>query len=240
MEITKENNVGELVAEDYRFASIFENHGIDFCCNGNRSINDACANKNVDAEKVISELKEAAASFPKNGGQDFNSWPLDLLADYIVKRHHKYAEEKITEIKPYLAKIVQVHGMNHPELAQVEELFQQTAGEVAKHMKKEELMLFPFIKKMAKAKEENQPIPKKMGSSLEDSLKQLESEHDDQGEGFRQMAELTNNFTTPADGCTTYNITLQMLKEFEADLHQHIHLENNILFPKAVKMEQGK
>lgn len=169
---------------------------------------------------------------------DFNSWPLDLLADCIEKKHHRYCESKITEIKPYIEKINNVHGGHHPELAEVQELFGKTAGEMSMHMKREELTLFPYIKKMVNAKNKGEKPEAPRFGSVESPIAKMMDDHDQEGERFRRIKELTNDYTVPEDGCNTYRVTLAMLKEFEEDLHMHIHLENNILFPKSIELEK--
>lgn len=237
MEITKDMIIGDIVAADYNKASVFEKHGIDFCCNGNRSIADACAKHNLDADKLVEELK-APVQMGGNVNKGFDTWPLDLLADYIEKTHHRYVEAKIKEITPYLDKIVKVHGEHHPELAEVQQLFETSKGEFSKHMKKEELMLFPQIRKMVHAKERGEDFKASFGT-LETPIAGMLDDHDNEGERFRRISALTDGYTTPEDGCNTYRLTLGMLKEFEDDLHLHIHLENNILFPKAIGMEMS-
>lgn len=237
MDITKDTIIGELVAEDYRMASIFKNSGIDFCCNGNRSIADASAKKNIDVDSLMAKLKEVRN---QNAGAqtDYHTWPLDLLADYIEKKHHRYVEQRSLELKAYLQKIAQVHGDRHPELVEVEELFKKSAGELAVHMKKEELMVFPRIRKLAQAKLQGTEVKASPMGNVDTSVKALMHDHDTQGETFRRIAELTDNYQMPADGCNTYRVSFAMLKEYEDDLHLHIHLENNILFPKAVAIEE--
>ena len=152
MSIQDDQIIGELVANDYRTASIFKKYNIDFCCQGNRTISDACQAKEIDEKLVVSDLNDLINS-EADALTDFQSWPLDLLAEYIEKKHHRYVEAKTLEIKPYLEKICRVHGERHPELLEISEHFNATAGELAMHMKKEELMIFPFIRKMVKAKE---------------------------------------------------------------------------------------
>lgn len=237
MNITDKNIIGEVVADDYRTASVFKSYGIDFCCNGNRSIGEACENKQLNTNEVVDKLNTAREESAAKG-TDYTTWPLDLLADYIEKKHHRYVEQKLVEIKPYLQKIVSVHGDRHPELGQIEELFSQSAGELAKHMKKEELILFPFIRKMVQAKEKGETLKAPQFGSVENPIANMMHEHQDEGERFEKIAALSNNYQLPADGCNTYRVTLALLKEFEDDLHLHIHLENNILFPKAALMEK--
>ncbi|MCC6383667.1 MAG: iron-sulfur cluster repair di-iron protein [Bacteroidia bacterium] len=236
MDISKDSIVGELVAQDFRTASVFSESKIDFCCHGNHSLEEACKERQIDCSELIRKLEQVTVH-TKDSSVDYNAWPLDFLADYIEKNHHHYVERKIQEIILYLDKIIAVHGNRHPELAEAGKLFKQTAGEMAAHMKKEELMVFPAIKRMVKAKQEGTK-PQKPAGSLKARIEPLLKDHNNEGDNLRKIAELTNNYLTPEDGCNTYSITLAMLKEFENDLHIHIHLENNILFPKSIKMEE--
>lgn len=237
MNLTKSNIIGEVVAQDYRAAGVFKNHAIDFCCNGNRTIAEACAEKELDSDQIVEELHQTM----ENGSAettDFNSWPLDLLADYVEKKHHRYTEAKITEIKPYLEKIVRVHGDRHPELSEINEIFNQSAGDLAMHMKKEELVLFPHIRKMLNAQSTHTEIAPAHFGTVRNPIEMMMREHEDEGENFRRIRALSDGYTAPADACNTYRVTFSLLKEFEEDLHKHIHLENNILFPKSIELEK--
>ncbi len=232
MNISKDQNIGELVAADYRTAQVFKDHNIDFCCNGNRSIEEACSEKGIDPENILKALEETRET--RSSGTDFRSWPLDLLADYVEKKHHRYVERQIPVLKEYLAKINQVHGDNHPELGEIQKLFNETAGELAAHMKKEELILFPLIRKMVTrtgGAENTMPVG--------GPIKKMMEEHDSEGARFRKISELSGNYAPPADACNTYRTAFSLLKEFEEDLHEHIHLENNILFPKSIELEEA-
>lgn len=238
MNVSNQTIVGELVAQDYRTAAIFKQNGIDFCCKGNRTIDEVCENKKVTADKLITDLNEAMQA--KNTDQtDFTSWPIDLLADYVEKRHHRYVVEKTPQILPFLHKIAAVHGGRHPELIEVEELFKGCASELAMHMKKEELIVFPAVRKMVQHKQNNQLLEPAHFGTINNPIELMMAEHENEGDRFRKIAELTNNYTPPADGCSTYRVTFSMLAEFENDLHTHIHLENNILFPKAIALEKA-
>ncbi|PIA79209.1 iron-sulfur cluster repair di-iron protein [Gaetbulibacter sp. 4G1] len=232
-----QKQIGQFVAEDYRTAAVFSKYKIDFCCNGNRSIDEACEKKGIDSNVLLDELSRVLNE--KRGESiDYKSWPLDLLIDYIEKKHHRYVEERIPVLKQFLDKLCRVHGERHPELFKINELFTASAGELASHMKKEELILFPFVKKMVKAKLQQGAIQSPQFITVENPIEMMIHEHDNEGERFRQIAELTNNYTPPADACNTYRVTFAMLEEFEKDLHLHIHLENNILFPQAIELEQ--
>ncbi len=230
--------IGELVAQDYRTASIFKKYGIDFCCQGNRTINDACEKKKIDTSTVVSDLNDTMKKMSENI-IDYQSWPLDLLADYIEKKHHAYVEEKSVEIKPYLDKICSVHGDRQPELFEINEHFTHTVGELSMHMRKEELILFPAIRKMTKAKKLSEAYAMPPFGTIQNPINMMMSEHLTEGDRYSKIDALSNNYTPPADGCNTYRVTFALLKEFEQDLHLHIHLENNVLFPAAIKLEQA-
>ncbi|MGF7231837.1 iron-sulfur cluster repair di-iron protein [Arachidicoccus sp.] len=237
-DLNENSIVGSVVADDYRTSNVFIKYGIDFCCQGNRSVADACKAENLNTNEVIDALKQQLENPSAGATADYESWPLDFLAQHIVQKHHKYVTEKIPVIKGLLEKIVQVHGAKHPELKQIATLFDISAGEFTMHMKKEELMLFPFIRKMVITKETNGELPVAHFGTVENPVRMMMQDHDGEGERFREIAALSNNYMPPADACNTYTTTYKSLKEFEEDLHLHIHLENNILFPKAIALEK--
>ncbi len=228
--------IGDIVAEDFRTAAIFKRHKIDFCCNGGRTIEAACTAKKIDPAVIYKAIEE----LPKgNGGDiDFSSWPLDLLADYVERIHHRYVEEKTPVIQAFLDKLCKVHGGRHPELFEIKELFDASAQDLGAHLKKEELILFPFIKNMVKAKQTGEPLKQPQFGSVENPVSMMKHEHNVEGERFRKIAEITDDYTPPADACNTYRVAFAMLQEFEDDLHRHIHIENNILFPKSIELEK--
>jgi len=229
--------IGQFVADDFRTAAIFSNYGIDFCCNGDRIVEDVCEKKGIEVNELLNELHAVLNSIT-NQSIDYKSWPLDLLVAYIEKKHHRYVEAKIPVLRQFLDKLCSVHGGRHPELLKINEHFTASANELTSHMKKEELIVFPFVKRMIIAKQENTTIQSPQFGTVQSPISVMMQEHDNEGERFRQIAELSNNYNPPADGCNTYQVTFAMLKEFEEDLHLHIHLENNILFPGAIKLEQ--
>lgn len=234
--LTQEKTIGDFVAENFRTAEVFKKYHIDFCCKGGRTVEEACDNKKVSPEQIYQELEEITNR--KSEDIDFNSWPLDLLADYVEKTHHKYVEEKSAMLIPYLNKLCKVHGERHPELFEINELFIGSAQDLAAHMKKEELILFPFIKQMVEAKKKGEALPAPRFGTVENPVAMMKHEHEAEGERFVKIAELTNNYEFPDDACGTYQVTYRMLEDFQNDLHKHIHLENNILFPKAIAMEK--
>jgi regulator of cell morphogenesis and NO signaling len=238
METTVNATIGEMVAKDYRAATVFQKFGIDYCCKGNRTLEEATEIKNIDVNAVRSELDKVLNS-PTEENMDFNFWPLDLLADYIEKKHHRYVEERIPLLLQYLNKLCKVHGDVHPELFEINRLFNETAGDLTSHMKKEELILFPYIRKMLKKQKDGSSVLSAPHfGTVKNPIKMMMDEHENEGERFEKIAALSDNYNPPADACNTYRVTYALLDEFEKDLHKHIHLENNILFPKSILHEE--
>lgn len=236
MENIDEKTVAEIVTENIRTADVFKKNGIDFCCGGNVNVKDVCAKKGVDYSKIkedILNIGKAPAT-----GHDFNSWDLDFLADYIVNTHHKYVAEANQLIRQYAERVAKVHGHHYTEVVEINNLFHDLSNELNMHMHKEENVLFPFIKAIGKAKKEGTPIAPPPFGTIQNPINMMEAEHTDAGDILRQIAELSNNYTPPAGACNTFRALYSKLEEYQNDLFQHIHLENNILFPKAIKFEQ--
>lgn len=228
--------VADLVTENYKTAEVFKKHGIDFCCGGRISINEACENAGVDIAQLEQEL--AAINLKnKNGSLDFNEMPLDELIDHIIEVHHGYVAENIPLLLEFTQKIAEVHGETNPELKNIFELFYGVAGELQQHMMKEERILFPYLKCMVNPEKYQNAAGCGHFASVQHPINMMEHEHESAGEALRQIRALSDNFTLPAHACNTYRVTFEKLQEFEDDLHRHIHLENNILFPKAIAME---
>jgi len=238
METKVKTTIGEMVAKDYRAATVFQKFGIDYCCKGNRTLEEATEMKNINVNAVKTEL-EKVLNTPAEENMDFNFWPLDLLADYIEKKHHRYVEERIPLLLQYLNKLCKVHGDVHPELFEINRLFNETAGDLTSHMKKEELILFPYIRKMLKKQKDGSSVLSAPHfGTVKNPIKMMMDEHENEGERFEKIAALSDNYTPPADACNTYRVTYALLDEFEKDLHKHIHLENNILFPQSILHEE--
>ncbi len=234
---TEEETIGELVAKDFRKAQVFKKYGIDFCCGGKKSISQVCEEKGLDPEVVERELN-ALPEAKAVAQNDFDSWDLSFLADYIVNIHHKYVRENIPALYEYTSKIARVHGANHPELLQVAKHFTNVANELESHMPKEERVLFPFIKQLNEAKQKGEKLERPAFGSIQNPINMMEMEHEAAGGELEAIRALTNDFTLPEDACATYQVAFAKLQEFEEDLHRHIHLENNILFPKALELEK--
>lgn len=238
LEGTSQKTVKQYVLDDYRAAEIFERYGLDFCCGGNMSVADACARRSIDPLTVQAELDALDLSGRRGGGANdrFQDWSVDFLIDYIVNNHHHYIRRAIPTILQHAEKVVGAHGSRHPEMVRVAELFAELAGELSAHMQKEEGILFPRIKHLSHLSVNNyEDIPRGL---LAAPILQMISEHDLAGDLAARIRTLTSSYVAPEDACTTFRTLLRELDEFERDLHQHVFLENNILFPKAVELEE--
>lgn len=227
--------VAQMVTEDFRTAEVFKKFGIDFCCGGKQKIEDVCRKKGIDPADLEKALREKLEKSDASA-QNFNEWKLDFLADYIVNVHHKYVADNIPLLREFTAKVARVHGEAHSEVVEIARLFEAVASELEQHMMKEENILFPYIKELARA-ESSGPITSPPFGTVGNPIRMMEMEHENAGNILKKIGELSNGFTPPPDACNTYRVSYLKLREFEMDLHQHIHLENNILFPKAIELE---
>lgn len=235
MESIQEKTVANVVTENIKAAHVFKKYGIDFCCGGGVSIKRACEKANVDPIALTEELLKLDNA--PDRASNYNSWKLDFLTDHIINVHHQYVEENSPLLLQYAKRVNQVHGGTYKELGEIENLVLEVVQEMAGHQRKEELILFPFIKKLVKAELENGKVPDSHFGSVDNPIKMMEDEHEEAGEIMRNIAKLSNNYTPPQGACNTYRAFFAKLEEFEQDLHHHIHLENNILFPKVSKLE---
>ena len=236
MPINAETTVGQLVAENPAAARVFEKAGIDYCCGGHQSLHDACNKAKMSTAEMAALLEQAAAARTA-ADRDWLKASQAELVDHIVNTHHAYVQRELPRLTALIAKVRGVHGKNHPELAQIEPVFAAISAEMTMHMMKEEQILFPYIVDMEQAAQGRGPQPMPMFGTVQNPVRMMMMEHDAAGAHLVKIRELSSNFTVPADGCTSYRVLYEALAAFEADLHQHIHLENNILFPRAVEME---
>ena len=234
MHCTGETTVGAIVAEDFRTAAVFHEFGIDFCCGGRRTLAEACRERSLEPEAVLSALARSC-SVPGIAPR-FDEWSPETLIGYIVGTHHAYVRQALPVLIAHTRKLAAAHGSRHPELHDVARLTQQVAGEMFSHMIKEEQILFPYIAAAAESADNGRPAPRAPFGSIENPIAMMEAEHDAAGAAMAEIRMLTGGFVPPADGCTTYRVTLLELEAFEQDLHTHVHLENNILFPRARRL----
>ena len=230
--------VGELVADDYRAAGVFKRYGIDFCCGGKKTVADVCKQKGVPLSELEEQLSHLEGQ-PALQRLQFNEWALPFLIDYIINIHHTYVQEKLPQLLEYSRKVAKVHGHAYPETITIADKLEALAKELFAHLRKEELILFPYVKKLWKAKEAGEAVAAPPFQSAQNPIRVMEADHEFAGATMAEIRELSNGFTPPEGACNTYRVLYALLEEFEEDLHRHVHLENNILFPQAVELEES-
>ena len=237
--ITGENEetMGQIATKDLRKAEVFKKYGLDFCCGGKKTVKEACAEKGLDVTKVEQEL-QAADKTPVSRLIPYGDWSLDFLADYIINTHHSYVRKTLPDLLTYAEKVKNVHGSQHPELVRINQLVEEINTELSAHMVKEEKVLFPYIKALVAAQKNVQPLEATYLGTVQNPINMMEMEHELVGRNMEEIRKISQNYLLPADSCASYRLLYKMLDEFEEDLHLHIHLENNILFPKALEIEK--
>jgi regulator of cell morphogenesis and NO signaling len=237
MTIATTKTVGEIAAETPNATREFEKLGIDYCCGGSRTLGEACAEAKISVDEALARLEKSLASTQPSDNKDWQKQPLADLIDHLKGTHHAFVREESARIGALAAKVVGVHGKNHPELLQVQEVFSDLGAELSVHLMKEEQVLFPYIVRMEESALAGEPAPPATFGTVVNPVRMMMQEHDGAGDALRALRAITNDYRVPEDACISYRTLYQALQGFEADLHQHIHLENNILFPRAVAME---
>lgn len=233
--LTAEQSVGSWVTADYRLAAVFEKYGIDYCCGGQKPVGQACAEQGISPNNILREV--AKITEMPGSGERYDQWSLDFLADYIVNQFHLYTKKILPRLSETIETVAQVHGESHPETLTIAALWPEVQGELARHMQKEELLLFPYIKRLVRSQAEVSAPSLPPFDSAQKLIETMEKEHDETGDVLHKIATLSNNYTPPEDACPTFHTLYALLKEFEAATKKHIHLENNILFPKTIELE---
>lgn len=237
MDRFKNATLKSIVKDDFRAAAVFEKFSLDFCCGGGVTIEQACSKKGLDPALVYAELQELDQN---SAGQTptFSAWPSDELITYIVSVHHKFVREAIPVLLMHTQKVATVHGERHPEVVEIARHFNAVAQDMKAHMMKEEQVLFPYILELVKAKRNGTAVAGSPFGGVQNPIRMMEMEHQAAGDEMAAIRSLTANYTPPDDACTTYRVSFRELQLFEEDLHRHVHLENNILFPKAIALER--
>jgi len=236
MSLDHESKMKDIALSNPAARQVLEDAGLDYCCGGGQSLHDACLHTDVPAEEILKRLRENS----KDVSPDEANWtsaPLSDLTRHIRERHHRYVREAIARVQTLLDKVVTKHGENHPEITDIQRLFTEVGREMIMHMQKEEQILFPYIDALEKAASTHGSMEPPFFQTVRNPIHTMMKEHDSAGELAKQIRKASAEYTLPADACTSYKALYQDLQAFEADLHQHVHLENNILFPRAVEME---
>jgi regulator of cell morphogenesis and NO signaling len=241
MNLDGARTVRELAIEIPNATRTFERLGIDYCCGGSRSLNDACMHAHLALKDVLSELEQGSAFRPESesNGKNFSGGTLAELVEHIVSTHHGYVKQELPRLQQLLKKVVSVHGPAHPELGSIQQVFQAMSAELSSHMMKEEHILFPYIVALENAVGNRRPAPRPAFGTVSNPVHMMELEHDSAGTALKEIKNLSSNYEPPEGACFSYRTLYTALKDFENDLHQHIHLENNLLFPRAIAMESG-
>ncbi|OIP00441.1 MAG: iron-sulfur cluster repair di-iron protein [Bacteroidetes bacterium CG2_30_33_31] len=234
--LISELSIGEIVAKDIRKIDVFRKYGIDFCCGGEKTLTKVCEENGLSQTQLEIELSKVENTIV-SANIDYNNWEIDFLADYIINIHHKYVKANLDLINELALKVANVHGDLHPEIIKISEIFSNVNNVFTKHLYNEEKSVFPYIKKLVAIKNGNQEIAKIKTSEIASPIESLKKEHDEAGDDFKEMRRISKNFLLPTDACNSYTYLYKKLEEFEEKLHEHVHLENNILFPKAIHLE---
>ena len=237
MTIATTKTVGEIAAELPNATREFEKLGIDYCCGGSRTLGEACADAKISVEEALERLQKSTITATSASSADWQNEALADLIAHINSTHHVFVREECPRIEALTEKVVGVHGKNHPELLDVQQIFAGLAQELSVHLMKEEQILFPYINRLEESFLAGEPAPPAMFGTVVNPVRMMMQEHDGAGDALRKLRTITTDYAVPEDACISYRTLYLALQGFEADLHQHIHLENNILFPRAVNME---
>ena len=235
-EISPATIIGDIVARDLRSTAVLARYGIDYCCGGARSLADACREHGLDAQAVARELAEIAAGAAPAAG--VTAWPVDRLVDHVVSTHHAYVRAQIPVIRRCTSTLAAKHGERLPVMVEIARVFDDLAAELSRHMDKEEGILFPYIEAMAAARNSCSRVARTPFGTIQNPIRMMELEHREAGDQLWQLRTLTGNFHPPDDACATWRACYAALADFERDLHEHVHLENHVLFPAAALLEQ--
>ncbi len=233
---TASQTVREIALEQPTSIRVFEKLGIDYCCGGRKPLSEACAARSLEVDTVIQAL-EAAAAERETQAQDSAETSLEGLCAHIVATHHEYVRRELPRLTLLAQKVVNRHGETHPELPVIQAALARLGEELMQHMAKEEIVLFPYIGKLERARADGGAQPQSCFGAVSNPITMMTKEHDDAGMLLEVLRNKSNQYTTPEGACPTYHAFYDGLREFEQDLHQHIHLENNVLFPRAIEME---
>jgi regulator of cell morphogenesis and NO signaling len=229
--------IGDIVAHDLRTAGVFARHGIDFCCGGRTPLDDACSARGLDSVVIAAELD--AIDRRTDAAANASTWSPDAIVERIIVRHHAYVRAESAVIAGYLEKLLSRHGERHPELRRIADIVNGVFAELAQHMRKEEVILFPYIIAMVQADQAGAPLPPSPFGTIRNPIRMMEAEHQEAAGGLGTARMLTNNYQPPDDACATWRACYASLEAFERDLHEHVHLENNVLFPAAERLEDA-
>lgn len=229
------DTVGHIVRDHPAISRLFEQVQVDYCCGGQRTLAAACAQRGIDVQAFLAQLEDFATTDPAPD-LDLTALSLTELTDHIERIHHAYLHEELPRLEKLVTKVAKVHGDKEPRLAEIKDLVLAMAAHLTTHLMKEEQVLFPLIRRI----ESSVTLPMSHCGSVANPIQRMELEHDEAGEALAQLRQLTDDYTPPAWACNTYRTLFDALHTFEQDMHQHVHKENNVLFPRAIALERTK
>lgn len=236
---TAVKTISDIVKEDYRTADVFKKYGINYCCGGNASLEDACRLQKLDVQLVQQDLRSATTTLSLPSTLRFGDWSIDFLVDYIENIHHAYLKDSLPILQSQIASFVKGHKKKYPSLEKIDEIFSELSSFILDHVSEEEEYIFPYIKQISNTYKRKEVYGNLFVKTLRKPLEQvLQSEHKHIAALLHQLRVATNFYQFGAEACTNHQVVFRKLKELDADLVQHKHLENNILFPKAIAMEK--
>jgi len=230
--------VSEIVRDDYRTSDVFKKYGINYCCSGQVTLLEACSSRELDYNKLLGELEEATRNIHVSNALQFNQWKLDFLIDYIINVHHSYQKMSLPAIETDLISFVDGHSKKYLELERILKLFQKLSLLILPHNRHEEEIIFPYIKQIENTHRRKETYGNLFVRTLRKPLSHIENEHEEITNVLEEIQTLTHNYTAPAHACTKHQVIYKKLREFHEDMMQHKHLENNILFPRAIELEK--
>lgn len=239
MQETETKTIREIALEYPQTTRVFEEFKIDYCCGGRKSLEEACRTMGIDTNLVDQKITDAINGIEENEKTNFpEHMKTAELTDYIIAKHHIFTANEIERLTPLMEKVAGKHGPQHTELFEIQKAFQAISDELIPHMRKEEMVLFPYIKVLAAVSGTNIPIAKPHFGTVKNPVRMMLTEHDSVGDLLKEMRQLSNDYTIPEGACPSYKALYFGFEELEKDLHRHIHLENNVLFPQAIELEE--
>lgn len=236
MSFSRDSKVSDIVLGQPKAKRVFEDTGVDYCCGGGQSLQEACLTAGASVEEIVRRLREENCAAASENTQ-WASAPLGELTWHIREKHHAYVREAIGRLRSLAEKVRAKHGDQHGELVEIERLFLDVAREMSTHMQKEELILFPYIEAMERVMKQGVTLEPPFFRTVQNPIHMMMKEHEAAGDLVKRIRRASGGYAAPPDGCASYQALYRELREFEADLHEHVHLENNILFPGALKLE---
>ena len=236
LHVSADTTLAELVRHDERAAAVLERFGLHFCCAGERPLSAAAAEDGAELDAVLAALASLGA--PPADLETPMRLTLRELTTRILDQHHKYVREQVPHVMNWLERLVAHHGTTHPELAEIREVFVNVAAGLLRHMLKEEHLLFPYVRDLEDAQANGTGVPANAFSTVLNPIRMMEADHERDVRALAHLRALSHDYAVPPGGCDTYHVCMRALEAFERDLHRHVHLENNVLFPRAIALER--